>query len=195
MSNRGDLKMFCLKNINYLKMRNEELQEKIDNYHKYEEKRSKMLKRIENSKIVFDKIAGIDNLYIDDKLELGCELVIYNARTAIENFMIQDVSRETLRSEFGVEIVGYITLDYFEEKSHSIKVDKLYVGPKYRRKGFATKMLERLKEFGKANNIKVIRLTACADNGIEQEQLLEFYKKCGFKEEVKGSNRMICELL
>lgn len=54
--------------------------------------------------------------------------------------------------------------------------------------------MNRLIECAKCYNAKKIELTACASDGIEQEDLEELYQKCGFRKISRNGNTMIYEL-
>lgn len=158
------------------------------------DKMCKSIERIKKSKVVFEKTEGIENLYVADELDTKCQLVIYSSRTAIENSITRYLSRNEAESFPGLDIVGFLELERWDENERYIEVAKLFISPKYRRKGYATKVLKRLIECAIFHEVNKIVLTASAGEGIEQKSLEELYQKCGFIKESESENKMIWEL-
>lgn len=152
------------------------------------------IKRIKNSKVIFEKEKGMENLYIDDRLETELRFTIYDSKVAIENSLIFYLPIDEAECMKGVTVVAYLKMGYWDWKKGEIDVSKLYVAPQYRRKRYATKILNRLKECAEYYDAKTIRLIASAGEGITQEELEEMYQKCGFVKEIEYGNSMIYEL-
>lgn len=168
--------------------------ERLDSYYIAYDKRARSIERIRKSNVVFEKTEGIENLYIADELDTKCQLVIYSSKTAIEKSVTEYFSRHEATHIPGLEVVGFLEMELWHKESGYIHVSKLFVDSKYRRKGYATKILERLIECAKFHNAKKIVLTASAGDGIKQSDLEKLYQKCGFTKVSENDRRMICEL-
>ncbi|MBD5082893.1 MAG: GNAT family N-acetyltransferase [Clostridiales bacterium] len=75
------------------------------------------------------------------------------------------------------------------------ELHKLYVDEEYRLKGIATAMIRKIIEWCNNHNITRIKVHPYAEHsrelfdkgltkGLPQELLIDFYKKCGFTEEI-----------
>lgn len=79
--------------------------------------------------------------------------------------------------------VGYLTFDYPHDASgkRNINLNFVYVSPKYRRKGLATKMINLF--IAKFKN-KVVWMSCWTGINSEKDASWSLYKKLGFKEVV-----------
>ena len=62
--------------------------------------------------------------------------------------------------------------------------DIIHIHKKYHNKGYGTKMMEKLLEYTKENNIKTIYGNLSLNDIDHKDRLLHFYKKFGFNVEI-----------
>lgn len=92
-------------------------------------------------------------------------------------------AKEIFVAKIQDEIVGYITFNIKEKKNPSMRyrkqlqVEAICVDEKNRGKGIGTKLLRKVKEFGKENDCTDIYLTVNKEN----ENAIKVYEEFGFK--------------
>jgi len=96
------------------------------------------------------------------------------------NFKIKFSGKNKIIAIKNNKIIGYQTFHYPEDASGSrnVELDWLYVNPKYRREGVATKIIE----FVLKNFKKVVWISFWTGKDIEINKGNSLYKKLGFKE-------------
>lgn len=73
--------------------------------------------------------------------------------------------------------VGYIEVFIIKNpytKLNEAKISKIYILPKYRKKGYARKLIEKAKEYAREHNCETIYLNSFPNN-------FELYKKLNFE--------------
>lgn len=151
------------------------------------DKQSINSKRILQSAVKFEKSENVTNLYVDDKLDYGGEIVLYDIPNAVENCFTHFFSKNSISLiPKSINLIGYIEMEYYYKNISTVNISKLYVNEEYRKSKYATKMMERFIEWAKLRGIKELTLTAVAGKGISQTDLVKFYLKMGFSIE-KGN--------
>lgn len=178
--------------IKQLLQQSKYLLERVERNDLYEEKQRQNIQRIRDSKIVFENTDGVRNLYVDDRLDFGTEIVIYDSRIAVENSLTNHFSKYEADTMGNLSVVGYLELDYCCD--NYMKISKLAVNKPYRRCGYATRMLMRVIEFAELRGVKKIELFASADGDISQKDLILMYEKIGFRKKAINSNTMIYDV-
>ena len=63
----------------------------------------------------------------------------------------------------------------------ALTIEDIFVTESDRRKGLGKKMVKEAIEYARDNNFEKVNLFACSTNGsISDENLVEFYRECGF---------------
>ncbi len=106
---------------------------------------------------------GVNYLCVKDKLDDG---------GCIELFDIDKMKEEKL--------VGKLTYESCCYEPDKVKLKRIKVKKPYLRKKYGTKMMKRFIRWAIKKDFKKIYLYAVADGDIDQENLIEFYKRFGF---------------
>lgn len=105
-------------------------------------------KRVLASKVSFDDIQLDTGLIVvDDELDTGNVIYVYAAEKAI-----------TLKYEEKLKEIAHLTIHHVNESDmeNSIEIHRLGVYSGYRRKGIATKMIERVVELAQIHGVSEI---------------------------------------
>lgn len=120
-----------------------------------------------------------------EKIEFSMQNVFQLANLEKECFGRDAWSITALRGEFGNDfshfyakrvddiIVGYVCIRIMYEES---QICNICVSPKYRRQGFASKLLDEAAAFSKLQGCERCELEVNVSN----EPAVELYKKCGY---------------
>lgn len=134
--------------------------------------------RTGESKIIFENKEIVKNLYVDDKLDYGSEIVLYDCENGVENIITNFHPKD--KKIVGVSVIGYIEVDYWDKEKNTVDVRSIFVNEKYRRHGYFTGMIKRLIEWAEYRDVLEIRLHVSAGRGITQDDLTSIYEKLGF---------------
>ncbi len=86
-------------------------------------------------------------------------------------------------TEFSNQVVGYIALDRWPEIGVSkLVIYELFIESKFQLKGYGLRIIEDVKEIAKNEEYDYLGVSPCEIANTSLEDILRFYKKCGFIE-------------